>query len=49
MNLLTAALDAVERVLATGHRELPTPDVLAVARVAQLVAIAHLRVSGRLP
>jgi hypothetical protein len=47
--LLAAALDAIGRLLECGYRELDAPEMLAVARVAQLVAIAHLRVAGRLP
>jgi hypothetical protein len=42
VGLLAASLDTIRRLLETGHRELDTPDVLAVARVAQLLAIAHL-------
>jgi hypothetical protein len=45
VSLLAAALDAIRRLLETGHREMATPDVLAMARVAQLLAIAHLRVA----
>jgi hypothetical protein len=49
VELLAASLDTTRLLLETGHREMDTPDVLAVARAAQLVAIAHLRVAGRLP
>jgi hypothetical protein len=47
--LLIAALDTVGRLQSVGAGELDTPEVLALGRVSQLVASAHLRVAGRLP
>jgi len=47
--LLVAALDTVGRLQSAGAGELDTPEVLALARVSQLAASAHLRVAGRLP
>jgi len=47
--LLAAALDTVGRLRGTAAGDVDTPEMLALGRVSQLAASAHLRVAGRLP
>ena len=47
--LLVASVDVAVGLLREQGEDLDTPDVLAVARVAHLLGLAYMGLTGRLP